>query len=274
MMKSAPASLQDYLLRLQSEGRITFSRAEAIQALDVSDAAFLKSAERLQKRKLLLNPRHGFYVVVAPQYLSWGAPPPASYIDDLMRHEKRDYYVGLLKAAELHGATHHAVMEFQIVTNKQLRRIKSGRSIIAFYYRKDLKVLAGHLSSRKTDTGQMKVSSPELTAFDLLRYPHAVGGIDAIATVLSDLKEQLESQKLASLAPLMERSYIQRLGYLLERMDCAQAAAPLHDYLSSKPIPWIELQPRARAHDKPSSEPVERNERWRIIIHRHPEIDE
>jgi hypothetical protein len=43
---------------------------------------------------MLLNPRRGFYVVVPPQYLSWGAPPPSWYIDDLMRHEGHSYYVG------------------------------------------------------------------------------------------------------------------------------------------------------------------------------------
>lgn len=273
-MQYEPSNLQAYMLRLQSEGRITFTRAEATQALNVSDSAFLKAAERLQKRALLLNPKHGFYVIVSPQYLSWGAPPPSSYIDDLMRHEQRPYYVGLLKAAELHGATHHAVMEFQVVTDKQFRRIKAGRSIIAFYYRKDLKILEGHLSSHKTDTGRMKISSPELTAFDLLRYAHAVGGIDAVATVLSDLKEKLDGQKLASLAPLMERAYVQRLGYLLERVDRAHAAASLHDYLLLKPWPWSELQPRARAKAEKGPEPVERNERWRVIVHRHPEIDE
>ena len=37
-----------------------------------------------------------------------------------MRHEGEAYYVGLLKAAELHGATHQAVMEFQVVTGKRL----------------------------------------------------------------------------------------------------------------------------------------------------------
>lgn len=95
MMHNDLSSLHDYVLRLQSEGRITFTRTEAISALNVSDAAFLKAAERLQKRKLLLSPRHGFYVVVSAQYLSWGAPPPSSYIDDLMRHDGRPYYVGL-----------------------------------------------------------------------------------------------------------------------------------------------------------------------------------
>jgi hypothetical protein len=83
--------------------------------------------ERQQKHGHLITPRRGFYVIVPPQFMSWGAPPPSWYIDALMRHEGRPYYVGLLKAAELHGATHHAVMEFQVVTDKRLPKIRAGR---------------------------------------------------------------------------------------------------------------------------------------------------
>lgn len=70
-----------------------------------------------------------------PQFASWGAPPPSWYIDALMRHEHQPYYVGLLKAAELHGATHQAVMEFQVGAGKRLPKIRAGRSRIVFYYR-------------------------------------------------------------------------------------------------------------------------------------------
>ena len=42
------------------------------------------------------------------------------------------HYVGLLKAAELHGATHQAVMEFQVVSNKRPQKIYAGRNLIAF----------------------------------------------------------------------------------------------------------------------------------------------
>jgi predicted transcriptional regulator of viral defense system len=161
-----------------------------------------------------------------------------------------------------------------VVTDKQLPKIRAGRSIIAFFFRKDFPPLAGHLAGWKTDTGSMKISSPELTAFDLLRYAHAVGGIDSIATVLSDLKDKLDGQKLASLAPLMERALIQRLGYLLERMERQEAAAPLRDYLASLPLTWTELQPRPRKRGGEAPKPAEKNERWRVIVHRFPEIDE
>ena len=162
MMLQTRTTLPTYLMHLQSEGRITFTRSEAIAALSLTEGAFLKAAARLQRRGLLLNPRQGFYVVVPPQYLSWGAPPPAWYVDALMNHEGRSYYVGLLKAAELHGATHQAVMEFQVVTDRQLPRIRAGRSFISFHYRKDLKAVRDGVRPHKTDTGSMMVSSPEL----------------------------------------------------------------------------------------------------------------
>ena len=113
-----------------------------------------------------------------------------------MRHEGRPYYVGLLKAAELHGATHQAVMEFQVVTDKRLPKIHAGRSAIAFYYRKDMAAVSEGIEDRKTDTGRMKVSSVELTLLDLVRYPHAAGGLDNIATIISDLADRIDAGKL------------------------------------------------------------------------------
>src|ERR1700681_3814577 len=135
-------SLSSYMTDLQSAGRGVFSRDAAVAALGVPPRCFLKAAERQQRRHALFNPRHGFYVVVPPQYLSWGAPPPTWYIDDLMQHEGHPYYVGLLKAAELHGATHQAVMAFQVITDKRLPKIRAGRSAIAFYYRKDIEAVS------------------------------------------------------------------------------------------------------------------------------------
>jgi predicted transcriptional regulator of viral defense system len=102
------------------------------------------------------------------------------------------------------------------VTDKRLPKIRAGRSVIAFYYRKDMAAVSGALEHSKTDTGSMKVSSIELTMLDLVRYPRAAGGVDNIATIISDLGERIDPVKLASLSAALERSIIQRLGYLLE----------------------------------------------------------
>jgi hypothetical protein len=266
-------TLPDYMTDLLSAGRAVFTREEAIAALGVTAHGFLKAAARQQRRRALLNPRRGFYVVVPPQFLSWGGPPPTWYIDDLMRHEGHPYYVGLVKAAELHGATHQAVMGFQVVTDKRIPKIRAGRSIISFVYRKDMPRVAGAVIGHKTDTGSMKISSPELTALDLLRYARIAGTIDGIATVLSDLGAKLRPEALAKLAPAFERTVIQRLGYLMDHVKQPKCATVLHNHLQkSKPLPWVELEPYRRG--KKSSQPVERNERWNVIVRRQPELDE
>jgi hypothetical protein len=275
MAQSPRTTLPKYIVALQSEGRISFTRDEAIGDLKITPSAFLKAAARLQKQRMLLNPRQGFYVVVPPQFLSWEAPPPAWYIDALMRHEGRPYYVSLLKAAELHGATHHAVMEFQVVTDRQLPKIRAGRSWITFHLRKDLKAVCDGIAEHKTETGTMKVSSPELTALDLLRYIHVAGGVDAVATVLADLGGKIDGAKLAAMAAHFDRACVQRLGYLLDRLGHAERAQALHSHFSATGrMPWVALEPPKRGEGASTPEPVERNERWRVSVHRHPEVDE
>jgi predicted transcriptional regulator of viral defense system len=273
MMLQAGITLPKYLLDLQAGGRVTFTDREAVAALGVSRETFIKAAQRLRKEKRLANPRQGFYVAVPPQYLSWGSPPPEWYIDDLMRHEGRRYYVGLLKAAEYHGASHQAVMEFQVIADKQLPKIRAGRSLIAFYYRKDFEAVGEAIVDQKTDTGRMKISSPELTAFDLLRYAHAVGGIDAIATVLSELKDKISGAALGCLAEKSERALVQRLGYLLERLGSQELAGILYQrLLALKTLTWTDLEPQPLKGER--LPPAERNERWLVRVQRVPEIDE
>ena len=274
MLYDQRSALSSYVSGLLSSGRTVFTAEEAEQVLGVGHGAFLDAAERLQRREGLLNPRQGFYVVVPPQYASWGAPPPAWYIDALMRREGQAYYVGLLKAAELHGATHQAVMEFQVVTAKRLPRIRAGRSLIVFYYRKDMEAVTVGIEDRKTDTGTMKMSSAALTALDLLRYPQASGGIDNVATVLSDLAEKIDPVQLAALSALVERPVVQRLGFLLEHLGHDALTGPMRKSLHARgSLLWTELD-RQEARDPDfAPEPRQRDLRWRIIVRRVPQRD-
>ena len=75
MISGNRTHLSSYLTGLLSSGRAVFSRDEAVSDLGSSPGAFLDAAERLQRRGHLVHVRQGFYVVVPPQYLSWGAPP-------------------------------------------------------------------------------------------------------------------------------------------------------------------------------------------------------
>ncbi len=266
--------LSDFINSLLSTGRVVFTAEEAEQALQIGHGAFLDAAERLQRRKLLLKPRQGFYIVVPAQFLSWGAPPPTWYIDALMDHEGAAYYIGLLKAAELHGATHQAVMEFQVVTAIRLPVIRAGRSQIIFFYRKDIEAISAGIEDYKTDTGKMKISSVALTLFDLLRYPRASGGIDNIATVLSELGQKIDSMQLASLSALVERPVVQRLGYLLEHFGYDTLSEPLFHTLQARgSLCWTELDRQMTRESYFTPKPRLRDLRWRIIVRRIPNID-
>jgi predicted transcriptional regulator of viral defense system len=275
MVHDQRSALSTYIANLLSAGRVVFSIREAEQALDLTRGAFLDAAQRLQRRKHLLNPRQGFYVIVPPQFASWGAPPPSWYIDALMLYENQPYYVALLKAAEMHGATHQAVMEFQVVAPKRIPKIRAGRNLISFSYRKDMGAVASGIEERKTDTGTMKVSSSALTALDLLRYPQASGGLDNIATVLNDLGPMIDATKLAELAAAAERPVVQRLGYLLDRLGHGDRAEGMLKILNDRSVPpWTELDRKEARDPDFAPGPIERNSKWHVIVRREPEVDE
>lgn len=275
MVYDQRSALSTYISSLLSSGRIVFTAQEAEQTIGFGRGAFLDAAERLQHRKALLSPRRGFYVIVPPQYASWGAPPPAWYIDALMDHQGQSYYVGLLKAAELHGATHQAVMEFQVISGKRFPNIRAGRNLIAFYYRKEMAKVKAGIEERKTDTGIMKVSSAALTAFDLLRYPQASGGLDNIATILSDLGSTMDREQLEVLSVVMERPVVQRVGYLLDRLGYDRVAELMQSSLQAGgTVRWTELDRMEASDPDFTPKPLEHNDRWRVIVRRLPEVDE
>lgn len=275
MILAKKGKLSNYMTHLLSRGQVVFADKQAQEYLQISKGALLDAAERQQCRKHLFAPRRGFYVIVPPQFLSWGAPPPSWYIDAMMQHEKTPYYVGLLKAAELHGATHQAVMEFQVVTEKRLPRIKAGRSAIAFYYRKDMRLITGGLEDHKTDTGLMKISCLELTLLDLLRYPRAAAGLNHIATVLADLGKWINEDKLALLSTSFERAVIQRLGYVLCMLGHEDKTFGLYERVTHQTsLPWVELEPALAADPDFAPEVITRDKKWHMVVRRIPEPDE
>lgn len=274
-MLEQKTTLSSYMTDLLSSGRVTFSREEAQKALAVSRGAFLDATERQQSRNRLVKPRHGFYTIVPPEYISWGAPPPHYYIDSMMRHEDCRYYVGLLNAAAFHGASHQAVMQFQVLADKRLPRIRVGRTAIVFYHRKNMDKVSSGIVERKTPSGFMKISSAELTILDLLHYRRGGGGFDNIVTVLSDLGEQIDPSKLVGLSYAFERSVLQRLGYLLDWLGFAETAEPLHESISgNSALPWVELEPWRGRHDPDFvREPIEKNQRWNVVVRQAPDPD-
>lgn len=226
---SAP-SVSVWLDQLQSRGRYTFTREQALVAAGTSEIAVAASLRRLRKVGRIVSPRRGFHVIVPLEYRATGAPPAEWFIDNLMHHLRHPYYVGLLSAAALHGAAHHAPQVFQVVTHLPARPLTVGRVRITFVQGR---VGVTHTHKLNTQTGTIVVSTPEETALDLVRHATVCGGLQNVATVLRELAEGLDGARLVVASRGVERTVAQRLGWLLDRLGAAEVAEPLARSLAS-----------------------------------------
>ncbi len=267
-MKIKKIQLWQYINTLQSKGRYTFTREEAMKDIGSTDDAFRFAALRLIKKRRLARIVNGFYVIVPIEYQEIGLPPAAWFIDYLMKYIHQNYYVGLLSAAALYGAAHQQPQVLQIVTNKPLREINIAGIRIKFFVKKN--ILSEFHEPIKTPTGYMNVSTPELTSFDLIRYMKSAGYLNNVATVLSELQEKLDSQRFVNLLEKIkvEPPEVQRLGYLFELVR------------ANKEI--IEVFKKWVDKNKPRSIPLrsdksydnsEKNEDWRLYINEKIEVD-
>lgn len=265
---SSHKTLLSFIESLQSKGKYTFTHNQAIKTLKITSNAFQKSSKRLMDKQKLFSPRNGFFVIVPTEYKSKGIPPTSWFVHDLMQFMDKQYYVGLLSAATLHGAAHQQPQMFQIVTSSTLKPVKKRRCSIHFYSKRHFsKSLTQQI---KTATGYMTVSTPETTAFDLIQYAKSSGHIQHVATVLEELSEKLSKRKLVQIAKLgISLSVVQRLGYLLDFLGKPELTDPLFEWLSMQnPLP-IRLRP-----ERPSNKETFLDEKWRVLVNEIIEVDE
>jgi predicted transcriptional regulator of viral defense system len=266
-MKGANYRLIDYIEHLQSEGQYWFLCEEARAHLGLSPAAFKLAAARLALKNRLQRIRADFYTIVPLEYRSSGSLPVTWFINDFMAHNQADYYVGLLSAAALHGAAHQQPMAFQVISNQLMSSINVGQLRINFHYKKSIK--PEFYQPIKTATGDMQVSTPEMTLCDLIRYMDAVGQINNVATIAIELIDQIHLDKLISFAEHgdIETATIQRIGYLLQYLNLPVDLVPLEKIVSKK-------HPHYRALVTGSNTPIiETNKRWRILVNEAIEAD-
>lgn len=254
----------EYLKQLRKSGQVSFTIGEMMSALQVSRNNAFAATHRMKKSGDIISPAQGFYVIVAPEDQSQGSPPEEELVPILMKHLGVNYYAGLLTAAMYHGATHQKPNSFQIISEKQMKKeLKFGQTQIRFIYKKSLQNLP--IQDVVSKTGYLKISSPELTAMDLLLYQKKSGGLNHIATVLSELVENINPHKLLQLAKSSgEQTWAQRLGYILEKLHedndkCASIIQALEKYLSSQKLQFVRLAPEIPSTNYP------RNKKWMII---------
>ncbi len=204
---------------LEKKGRNSFSLLQLEEELNNYSEMAIKSAlKRLSKKGKILSIHKGFYLIISAPYANRGVLPAALFMDSFMNYLQRPYYVGLLSAAALYGAAHQQPQEYFVITDFPVLRPSHKKGLkVNFISKKTIEKRL--LKDRKTESGYLKVSSPALTASDLVQFEKRSGGITRVATVLNELVDEMDPKEFNTVFfKTTPTTAVQKLGYLIEKI--------------------------------------------------------
>ena len=257
-----------YITKLLAKEIYAFSWEELRQNIPRSEVSLRRELSRLVEKKEIINLRKGFYLVLPPRYRSMGELPLELYVDKLFQYLEKLYYAGLYSAARLHGASHQQIHQnYVVIPLPALLNIEKNNIVVNFYT--SAKWPSKNILQKKSDAGYFNVSSPALTAADLLHYQTKLGGLNRVSTILEELAEEIKEQDIIDLLSWYpHKSTLQRLGYILEENHTDKLITQrIFDKINMKPFYPILLSPektqKAGAVDN----------RWKVFINQDIESD-
>ena len=262
---SGPSSASRLLREWASRGRYHFSTGELAEELGVSLTAARSAVRRLKAKDLVASPQRGFHVVLPPEHERLGCLPAEQFVPQLMKRLEVPYYAGLLTAARYHGAAHQQPQVFQVVVPKNRPPIHCGLVQVSFVARHNTADMP--TGTVNTPRGLLTLSSPETTAYDLVGYPEHCGGLDNVATVLTELGERLDAERLAGIAAQSPMPWSQRLGYILDVVGHAPRAGRLAAVVAHRATETTPLVPGLETAS------ARRDDRWKLWVNTDLEPD-
>lgn len=264
--------IREWILDLPKMGKITFS-------LDEVNACFPHTTENNKRVSLwrmveagkIQSVWKGFYTIIPVEYELKGSVPPTVYIDKLMTYLRQEYYIGLLNAAAFFGASHQQSQELTVITNKGNYRDKHKNGVkINFVGRKAIPQT--YIQQKITKTGYINISSPELTAMDLIFYQHEVGGLSRAGTVLKELVEEVDFNRVNSdFFSFFPITTVQRLGYILDEiLGYKEIAETLYKKGEQAGLSFRKTILKPENNMKQGTY----NKLWKLVINEEIEIDE
>lgn len=220
----------EYIERMLAYEQYSFSWQELKASVPKTDTALKNELSRLVKKNQLISLRAGFYLILAPRFKKNKKLPIELYVDKLFSYLNKPYYVGFYSAALFHGAGHQQVQQDYIITQlPNIRDIKKG--VIHLHVFAASKWPVKNVLKKKSNAGYFNISSPALTAIDLIHYQSKLGGLNRMLPNLEELAEAIKPNDLQDLLTWYPHvSTIQRLGYLLDKI---QVDVQLRDLLST-----------------------------------------
>ena len=244
-------TIRKWIQSLEEKGIYSFSMQELKEVFPLlKEKTILNTLGTLKKQGKLLPLWNGIYSIV--RFVDIGNATdnraireegkPYFYIETLMQHLKREYYVALLSAVEVYLSPKEALQanEITVITSlPPLRDSFRGQGKIRYFVKKDIKNLREIGVKRKTlpfsiKERTLRVASLELTAVDLLLYEKEIGGIQKAVEVIQRIKNHLSWQELPTEVILSTPvSIFQRLGYVLSFIKEEELAERLKERVLS-----------------------------------------
>lgn len=252
--------LEEFIFDLRSKGRYTFSLSEIRNRFHQSNEAIKKAIQRLKRKNEIALVRNEFYVIITPEYKSVGMIPPSLFVGELMMFLNREYYVGLLDAASYYGAKSNKPQSISIITTKpSLRNVEKDNIGVTFYVKKQWSKT--DVVMKKVDSGYINISSPELTALDLVNYFYQSRSLTEVVSALYEIRESIDANSLLNISKRYSPvTAVQRLGYIMEEiLNMKDLIYPIKGYLKTVNYFPILLWPQ-----KDKSDMVTGND-WRVV---------
>ena len=254
-------SVRNWIEDLPKRGRITFSMVETESRFsNMPKKAVRSSIYRLIEKGRVYSAWRGFYVIVPDEHALIGFVPPIEYIESLMAFTGHKYYVGLLSAAAIYGAGHQQPQILTVVTDSNNIRSKRGSPIL---FLANASLPEAYLVEQSAGFGKVVLSSPELTALDLIYYENRIGGLNRAADIIGELS--LDFRKPGNdLLRMYKTPIIQRLGFILENvLGLIESGADVYSQAQAAGIRFRKtlLDPKS----KPSGDGTQENSKWKII---------
>lgn len=185
-------TIRKWIQLLEEKGIYSFSIQELKEVFPhLKHTTFVNTIGTLKKQGKLLPLWNGIYSIIRSADIGNATDrntireeeKPYFYIDTLMQRLKREYYVALLSAIEVHLSPKEVLQENEITVITSLPPLRDsfrGQSKIRYLVKKDIKNLREIGVKRKTlpfsiEERTLRVASLELTAVDLLLYEKEIG---------------------------------------------------------------------------------------------------
>ncbi len=239
-------------------GRVAFSMTDLMKESGLSAIAAKRQLSRLRGKVVRVSPRQPFFLIVGPEHRGTGAPPSIWWLQDYFNWLGRPYYLALQSAASSFGSSPQALQVTQVMTDRPCRPLKVGRIQVRFFVKRGIARTPTQQLARAA--APLSISTPEATAFDLIRYATSIGGIERAAETIRPLLPLLRARELRRVLDAEnEPATAQRLGFVLETGGAKRLAQTIHDWLPAK-LALVALSP---LRDDRKNFPVV--ERWQVL---------